>query len=72
MTHVPAVGARLPRLEAVGKINGAAQYTDDIVRPFMLHGAVLGSPFAHAKILTYDVSRARQFSVPSNGRSGQG
>jgi CO/xanthine dehydrogenase Mo-binding subunit len=58
--HVPAIGARLPRLEAVGKINGAAQYTDDIVRPFMLHGAVLGSPFAHAKILTYDVSRARQ------------
>jgi CO/xanthine dehydrogenase Mo-binding subunit len=52
------VGARLPRLEAAGKINGAAKYTDDLVRPFMLHGAVLGSPLPHARIVSYDVSKA--------------
>jgi CO/xanthine dehydrogenase Mo-binding subunit len=55
------VGARLPRLEAVGKINGAAKYTDDMSLPFMLHGAILGSPFPHARIVSYDVSRARAF-----------
>lgn len=57
---VSAVGARLPRLEAVGKINGAARYTDDLVRPFMLHGAILGSPFPHARILSYDTSKAKE------------
>ena len=55
----PMVGARLPRLEAVGKINGAAKYTDDLSLPFMLHGAILGRPFPHACIVSYDVSRAR-------------
>jgi len=56
-----AVGARLPRLEAAGKINGAARYTDDLARPFMLHGAILGSPFPHARILSYDTSKAKEF-----------
>jgi CO/xanthine dehydrogenase Mo-binding subunit len=54
-----SLGARLPRLEATGKINGSAKYTDDLARPFMLHGAILGSPFPHAKILSCDASKAR-------------
>jgi CO/xanthine dehydrogenase Mo-binding subunit len=58
--NVSAVGARIPRLEAVGKINGAARYTDDLVRPFMLHGAILGSPLPHARILSYDTSKAKE------------
>jgi CO/xanthine dehydrogenase Mo-binding subunit len=53
------VGASLPRLEAAGKINGAAKYTDDLARPFMLHGAILGSPLPHARIVSYEVRRAR-------------
>ena len=55
-----AIGARIPRIEAVGKINGAARYTDDLVRPFMLHGAILGSPLPHARILSYDTSKAKE------------
>jgi CO/xanthine dehydrogenase Mo-binding subunit len=53
------VGARLPRLEAIGKINGSAKYTDDLARPFMLYGAILGSPIPHGRILSYDVSHAK-------------
>src|ERR1700731_3210110 len=58
-TRSANVGASLPRLEAAGKINGAAKYTDDLARPFMLHGAILGSPLPHARIVSYDVSRVR-------------
>jgi CO/xanthine dehydrogenase Mo-binding subunit len=56
-----AVGARLPRLEAQGKVNGAARYTDDLYRPFMLHGAILGSPYPHARILACDTAKAEKF-----------
>jgi len=54
------VGARLPRLEAQGKINGAARYTDDLYRPFMLHGAILGSAYPHARILACDTAKAER------------
>ncbi len=53
-----AVGANLPRLEAQEKALGRAQYIDDLVRPRMLHGALLGSPVAHARIKRCDKSRA--------------
>ena len=33
-------------------------YTDDIVVPRMLYGAVLGSDYAHARILSYDTTAA--------------
>jgi CO/xanthine dehydrogenase Mo-binding subunit len=57
--EIKGVGLRLPRLEAIGKINGSAKYTDDLARPFMLYGAILGSPIPHGRILSYDVDRAR-------------
>jgi carbon-monoxide dehydrogenase large subunit len=53
------VGASLPRLESVEKVTGAAQYAEDLKRPGMLYGAVLGSAHAHARIRGYDVSAAR-------------
>ncbi len=39
---------------------GRAQFTDDIVFPGMLHGKILRSPFAHAKVLHVDTSRAEK------------
>ena len=45
-----AVGRNLPRLEVQEKVLGQAQYVDDLVRPRMLHGAILGSPIAHGRI----------------------
>ena len=54
-----AVGASPPRLEAGDKATGRAQYADDISRPGMLHGAILTSPHAHARILGYRLEAAR-------------
>jgi CO/xanthine dehydrogenase Mo-binding subunit len=53
-----AVGQRLPRLEVREKVLGQAQYVDDLVRPRMLHGAVLGSPIPHGRIKRWDKSEA--------------
>jgi CO/xanthine dehydrogenase Mo-binding subunit len=52
------VGRSLPRLDARDKITGRATYIADLYRPGMLHGAILKSPHAHARILSYDVSAA--------------
>ena len=52
------VGRNLPRLDSRDKITGRAAYIADLYRPGMLHGAILKSPYAHAKIISYDVSAA--------------
>ena len=57
-TEPQAVGASLPRLEAKEKVTGQAQYIADLTRPNMLHGAILQSSHAHARITGYDVSEA--------------
>jgi CO/xanthine dehydrogenase Mo-binding subunit len=53
-----ALGMRLPRLDSAAKAAGEAEYTDDLIRPGMLHAAIAFSPLAHAKILRYDTSAA--------------
>ena len=53
-----AVGLSLPKLETVEKVTGRAQYIADLSRPGMLHGAILQSPYPHARILRYDTSAA--------------
>ena len=53
-----AIGQSLPRLEAAEKAGGKALFTGDMVMPGMLHGAILVSPYAHARILSYDASAA--------------
>ena len=52
------IGASVPRIEGPEKATGRAVYTDDISRPGMLHAALLGSHYAHARILSIDTSRA--------------
>lgn len=54
-----AVGASIPRLETKEKVTGKAQYADDLRLEGMLHGAMLLSPYAHARILSYDTSKAK-------------
>ena len=56
--YVSPVGTTMPRLETREKITGAALYTDDMTLPGMLHGAILSSPYAHARIVSYDISAA--------------
>jgi CO/xanthine dehydrogenase Mo-binding subunit len=53
------VGARVPRVDSVEKVTGGAVYAVDLSMPGMLHGAVLRSPYPHARIMSIDVSRAQ-------------
>jgi aerobic carbon-monoxide dehydrogenase large subunit len=55
----PIVGfGSLPRKEDARFIRGRGTYLDDIRRPGMLHGAILRSPLAHARIVSIDASAA--------------
>src|SRR5918997_1551204 len=51
---------RLRRKEDPRFIRGMGKYVDDIKLPGMLHGAVLRSPLAHARIKSIDTSAAQQ------------
>ncbi len=53
-----AIGKSPPRLEAAEKAAGQALFSGDMVMPGMLHGALLTSPHAHARILSYDATAA--------------
>src|ERR1700732_4606483 len=49
---------RLKRKEDVRFVRGKGRYVDDINLPGMLHGAILRSPYAHARIVSIDTSLA--------------
>jgi carbon-monoxide dehydrogenase large subunit len=49
---------RLHRKEDARFIRGQGNYVDDVQLPGMLHGAVLRSPVAHARIVSIDTSAA--------------
>ncbi|MEA2287085.1 MAG: aerobic carbon-monoxide dehydrogenase large subunit, partial [Solirubrobacteraceae bacterium] len=51
---------RLKRKEDPRLIRGKGNFVDDIQLPGMLHGAVLRSPLAHARIVSIDTSAALQ------------
>ena len=46
------------RKEDARFVRGKGTYVDDVVLPGMLHGAVLRSPLAHARIVSIDTSQA--------------
>jgi carbon-monoxide dehydrogenase large subunit len=49
---------RMLRKEDVRFVRGHGTYVDDVVLPGMLHGAILRSPQAHARIRSIDTSQA--------------
>ena len=53
------VGKRPIRHDGADKVTGKARYGADMVLPGMLHGAILRSPHAHARILRIDTDGAR-------------
>jgi CO/xanthine dehydrogenase Mo-binding subunit len=55
------VGTHPPRYDGAGKVTGRALYGPDISLPGLLHGKVLRSPHAHARILSIDTGRAEAF-----------
>ncbi len=52
------VGKPLPRVDAYERVSGSAVYTQDIVLPGMLYGAILRCPHAHAKVKHVDTGKA--------------
>lgn len=56
------IGKRLPRVEAQAKATGEALYTIDMSLPRMLHGKILRSPHAHARVIRIDTSRAERLA----------
>ena len=52
------VGTRPVRHDGLDKVTGKARYAADLVLPGMLHGHILRSPHAHAKIVSIDTSAA--------------
>ncbi len=60
MAVVPKfVGARIKRREDPRLVSGTGTYVDDVRIPGMLQAVVLRSPYAHAKINSIDLSKAR-------------
>ena len=55
------IGTRPIRHDGVDKVTGRARYGADISVTGMLHGAVLRSPHAHARIRSINVEKARQY-----------
>src|SRR3954471_16632021 len=53
------LGQSVKRVEDERFVRGRGNYVDDVRLPGMLHMAILRSPFAHARILSIDASRAQ-------------
>jgi CO/xanthine dehydrogenase Mo-binding subunit len=56
------VGQRPDRPDGVDKVTGRAKFGADFNMPNMLHGRVLRSPHAHARIISIDTSKAEALS----------
>lgn len=52
------IGARVGRVEGAEKVSGQALYAADVMMPNALWGKILRSPYAHARIVSIDVSKA--------------
>jgi xanthine dehydrogenase molybdenum-binding subunit len=59
MTKTCIVRQGLPRVDAVPKVSGEAQYTVDLKMPGLIVGKILRSPHAHARIKSIDTTAAR-------------
>ena len=57
-SNIGSIGVSHPRRDLPEKLTGQAVYTADVRLPGMLHGAILRSPYPHARILAVDASRA--------------
>ena len=57
---IGTIGIKTPRLDAVSKATGQAEYSGDIFMQGALCGAILRSPHAHAKILSIDTTKAQK------------
>jgi CO/xanthine dehydrogenase Mo-binding subunit len=56
--ELAVIGRRQPRLDGFEKVSGRSVFTDDVRLPGMLHGKVVRSPHARARIVSIDTSKA--------------
>jgi CO/xanthine dehydrogenase Mo-binding subunit len=54
------LGSNLPRVDGFEKVTGQAQFAGDLVVPGMLHGRLLRSHLAHARIVGIDTRAAER------------
>lgn len=54
-----AVGSSMTRLDGYDKVTGRAKYTYDINLPGLLHGRILRSPHAKARVVSIDLGPAK-------------
>ncbi|WP_044346694.1 xanthine dehydrogenase family protein molybdopterin-binding subunit [Dethiosulfatarculus sandiegensis] len=59
MKNPAIIGASLPRPDVREKVTGRAIYTDDIKLPGMLYGALVRSPYPHARIKSINTEKAK-------------
>ncbi len=60
MADFSVIGKRVPKLDALDKVTGRAIYGHDLRLPGLLHGKILYSEQAHARIARLDTSRAER------------
>src|SRR3982751_4968107 len=60
VTDFSVIGKRVPRVDGQDKVTGRGQYAADVRLPGMLVGRILRTPYAHARIVNIDTSRARK------------
>lgn len=60
MEEYSVIGKRVPRVDGKVKVTGEAKYAADYEMPGMLWCKMLRSPYAHAKIVNIDTSRANR------------
>jgi 4-hydroxybenzoyl-CoA reductase alpha subunit len=58
MQQYSVVGKSIPNIDSVSKVTGRALYTGDLKMPGLLVGKILRSPYAHARILNINTSKA--------------
>jgi len=59
-TKHSVIGKKVPRVDGRDMVTGRTKYVNDFCLPGMLFGKILRSPYAHAKIIDIDTSRAKQ------------
>jgi xanthine dehydrogenase molybdenum-binding subunit len=59
MSSLSSIGKRVPKIDAVDKATGRAQYIQDLKLPGMLYGKILYSKYPHARIVNIDSSKAK-------------
>jgi isoquinoline 1-oxidoreductase beta subunit len=60
------IGKRVPRLDARAKVNGAAQYTQDVRLPGMLVAVVARAPRFGARVKSFDAAKAKALKGVEN------